>query len=106
MLSETINDQIKNIDDECTIAQFDDHYRTTRLLTYLARENHPIGQFSWGKKIYLIYFNEFFFEGNKKSLRELIENTNSTTILKQFVSDRYCIPEGMNLVMISNGKII
>jgi len=51
MLSETINDQIKNIDDECTIAQFDDHYRATRLLTYLARENHPIGQFSWGKKI-------------------------------------------------------
>jgi len=48
----------------------------------------------------------FFFEGNKKSLRELIENTNSTTILKQFVNDRYCIPEGMNLVMISNGKII
>ncbi len=50
MLSETIDDQIKIIDDESTIAQFDDHYRATRLLAYLARENHPIAQFSWGKK--------------------------------------------------------
>ncbi|CAF1499829.1 unnamed protein product, partial [Adineta steineri] len=75
------------IDEENMIAQIDDHYRATRLLTYLARENHPIKQFSWG---------------NKLSLKELIENTNSTTVLKQFVKDRYCIPEGMNLVMISN----
>ncbi len=46
----------------------------------------------------------FFFLGNKKSLKELIENTNNTTILKQLIKDRYYIPEGMNLVMISNGK--
>lgn len=44
------------------------------------------------------------FLGNKKSLNDLIENSNNTTILKQLVKDRYCIPEGMNLVMISNGK--
>ena len=46
------------------------------------------------------------FSGNKKSLKELIETQDSTAILKQFVKDRYCVPEGMNLVMISNGKII
>lgn len=45
-----------------------------------------------------------FSLGNKLSLKELIANPNSTVILKQFVKDRYCIPEGMNLVMISNGK--
>jgi secreted Zn-dependent insulinase-like peptidase len=50
MLSETINDQIKIIDDESSIAQFDDHYRATRLLASLAKENHPIRQFSWGDK--------------------------------------------------------
>ena len=44
------------------------------------------------------------FLGNKKSLKEFISNVNSSTILKQFVKDRYCVPEGMNLVMISNGK--
>ncbi|CAF0838635.1 unnamed protein product [Adineta steineri] len=87
MSLETIHDQIQIIDEENMIAQIDDHYRATRLLTYLARENHPLKQFSWG---------------NKLSLKELIENTNSTTVLKQFVKDRYCIPEGMNLVMISN----
>jgi len=53
MLSETINDQIKIIDDESSIAQFDDHYRATRLLASLARENHPIKQFSWGKSRYV-----------------------------------------------------
>jgi secreted Zn-dependent insulinase-like peptidase len=50
MLSETINDQIKILNDECNIAQFDDHYRATHLLASLARENHPIRQFSWGEK--------------------------------------------------------
>ncbi|CAF4635126.1 unnamed protein product [Rotaria sp. Silwood1] len=87
MSPETIHDQIQLIDDECTIAQFDDHYRASRLLAYLAKENHPIRNFSWG---------------NKKSLKEFIANNNSSTILKQFVRDRYCVPEGMNLVMISN----
>ncbi|CAF4366634.1 unnamed protein product, partial [Adineta steineri] len=75
MSLETIHDQIQIIDEENMIAQIDDHYRATRLLTYLARENHPIKQFSWG---------------NKFSVKELIENTNSTTVLKQFVKDRYC----------------
>ncbi|CAF1546605.1 unnamed protein product, partial [Rotaria sordida] len=84
---ETIYDQIQIIDDESTIAQFDDHYRASRLLAYLAKENHPIRNFSWG---------------NKKSLKEFITNNNSSIILKQFIKDRYCVPEGMNLVMISN----
>jgi secreted Zn-dependent insulinase-like peptidase len=52
MLSETIYDQIKIIDDESTIAQFDDHHRATRLLASFARENHPITQFSWGRQIH------------------------------------------------------
>jgi hypothetical protein len=52
LLPETIYDQIQIIDDENTIAQFDDHYRATRLLAYLAGENHPIQQFSWGIRIY------------------------------------------------------
>ncbi|CAF1945024.1 unnamed protein product [Rotaria magnacalcarata] len=87
MLSETIFDQVQVIDEESTIAQFDDHYRASRLLAHLAKENHPIRNFSWG---------------NKKSLKEFASNVNSTTILKQLVKDRYCIPEGMNLVMISD----
>ena len=29
---------------------------------------------------------------------------DSPEVLKQLVRDRYCLPEGMNLVMISNGK--
>ncbi|CAF2720620.1 unnamed protein product [Rotaria sp. Silwood2] len=87
MSPEAIYDQIQIIDDESTIAQFDDYYRTSRLLAYLAKENHPIRNFSWG---------------NKKSLKDFVANDNSSTILKQFVKDRYCVPEGMNLVMISN----
>ncbi|CAF4406858.1 unnamed protein product, partial [Rotaria socialis] len=87
MLSETIFDQIQIIDEESTIAQFDDHYRASRLLAHLAKENHPIRNFSWG---------------NKTSLKDFVSNVNSTTILKQLVKDRYCIPEGMNLVMISD----
>ena len=51
MLSETIYDQIQIIDDESKIAQFDDHYRATRLLAHLATENHPIKNFSWGNKV-------------------------------------------------------
>ncbi len=51
MLSETIYDQIQIIDDESTIAQFDDHYRATRLLAHLAAENYPIKNFSWGNKV-------------------------------------------------------
>lgn len=50
MLSETVDDQIKILDDECTIVQSDDHYRATRLLAYLAKTTDPISQFSWGKK--------------------------------------------------------
>ncbi|CAF1040042.1 unnamed protein product [Adineta ricciae] len=87
MSLETIYDQMQTLDEEYTIAQTDDHYRATRLLAYLAREDHPIKQFSWG---------------NKTSLSELIENRNSTELLRKLVKDRYCIPEGMNLVMISN----
>ena len=34
-----------------------------------------------------------------------MENSDHTAILKRFVKDRYCVPEGMNLVMISNGKV-
>lgn len=49
MPSETIDNQIQIIDEECNIAQFDDHYRASRLLAYLADENHPIRNFSWGK---------------------------------------------------------
>ena len=49
MLSDTIADQMKILNDESNIAQLDDHYRTTRLLTSLARREHPIAQFSWGK---------------------------------------------------------
>ena len=29
---------------------------------------------------------------------------DSSEVLKQLVRDRYCVPEGMNLVMISNGR--
>ena len=29
---------------------------------------------------------------------------DSSEVLKQWARDRYCVPEGMNLVMISNGK--
>ena len=47
---------------------------------------------------------QWMFSGNKTSLKDLIENVNNSTILKQFVKDQYCVPEGMNLVMISNGK--
>ena len=49
MLSETIWDQVQIIDNECHIAQFDDHYRTKRLLTSLARGDHPLAKFFWGK---------------------------------------------------------
>ncbi len=59
MLSEAINNQIKIIDDESTIAQFDDHYRATRLLAHLARENHSIAQFSWGRKKKRFLFDLF-----------------------------------------------
>jgi hypothetical protein len=48
MSSEIIYDQIQTIEDENTIAQFDDHYRASRLLAHLAREDHPIAQFPWG----------------------------------------------------------
>lgn len=64
MLSETVHDHIKIIDDESNIAQFDDHYRATRLLASLARRDHPIAQFSWGDKsrrnFYLINRKEPF----------------------------------------------
>lgn len=56
MLSEAIHDQIKIIDEENTIAQLDDHYRATRLLAYLAGENHPIQQFSWGIRVYKDFY--------------------------------------------------
>lgn len=69
MLSETINNHIKTIDDECIIAQSDDHYRTTRLLTYLARKNHPITQFSWGKKSFLIHFVKNFLLRKQKKFK-------------------------------------
>lgn len=29
---------------------------------------------------------------------------DGSDVLKQLVKDRYCVPEGMNLVMISSGK--
>ena len=51
MLSDTIREQIKIVDDECAIAQFDDHHRASRLLAYLSNENHPIRKFSWGRKV-------------------------------------------------------
>ena len=35
-----------------------------------------------------------------------MEDQAETSILKQFVKERYCVPEGMNLVMISNGREI
>ena len=38
-------------------------------------------------------------------MKELTENPIATSLLKSFVKDRYCVPEGMSLVMISNGKI-
>ncbi|CAF1612646.1 unnamed protein product, partial [Didymodactylos carnosus] len=42
-------------------------------------------------------------EGNKTSLKELITgNTYSTELLKDFVKEKYLIPEGMNVVMISS----
>ena len=105
MFLETICDQMQTLDEEYTIAQTDDHYRATRLLAYLAREDHPIKQFSWGR-IFHTYFIPKYFKfvvGNKTSLSELIENRNGTELLRKLVKDRYCIPEGMNLVMISNG---
>lgn len=105
MLSEAIYDQMQTLDEEYTIAQTDDHYRATRLLAYLARQDHPIKQFSWGRILntYLVQKYLELLVGNKTSLSELIENRNSTELLRKLVKDRYCIPEGMNLVMISNG---
>jgi secreted Zn-dependent insulinase-like peptidase len=55
MLPKTIYDQIQIIDDESSIAQFDDHYRATRLLAHLARENHPIAKFSWGENSHQLF---------------------------------------------------
>ena len=48
MSMESLYDQVQVIDDECNIAQYDDYYRLSRLLAHLAREDHPIRQFSWG----------------------------------------------------------
>ena len=42
--------------------------------------------------------------GNKLSLSALMVDDDSPEVLKQLVRDRYCVPEGMNLVMISNGE--
>lgn len=109
MLSDAIVDQMKILDDESSIAQLDDHYRITRLLTSLARRDHPITQFSWGNySSIIIHFihHQNNCTGNKESLKELMEDQTGTSVLKQFVQERYCVPEGMNLVMISNGKMI
>jgi secreted Zn-dependent insulinase-like peptidase len=107
MLLENVSEQIQIIDNECHIAQSNDHYRATRLLAHTARQDHPIGQFSWGKhyqSVLTCRYDKSVALGNQSSLRELLGQTNCSSILQQFVKDRYCLPEGMNLVMISSGK--
>ena len=42
--------------------------------------------------------------GNKNSLKESVQNVNSPAIVQQWIKEHYCVPEAMNLVIISNGK--
>lgn len=101
---ESLYDQIQVIDDECNIAQYDDFYRASRLLAHLAQKDHPIRQFSWGNEKYDCGKKIILFSlGNKHSLKDLIQHTQNSSILQQYVTDGYCIPEAMNLVMISQG---
>ena len=78
MLSETVMNEIKVIDDECAIAQHDDHYRATHLLASLARSNHPISQFSWGSFFFLIRKVLFFCNIVKIRYRKSKKFTRST----------------------------
>lgn len=42
-------------------------------------------------------------EGDKRSLKDLINSHEQVTFLKQWITEHYCIPEGMSLVLLSNG---
>lgn len=42
--------------------------------------------------------------GNKHSLKELTQHAQNSLILQQCVTEGYCLPEAMNLVMISQGE--
>lgn len=106
--SNTISDQIQLIDSESQIAKSNDYYRICRLLAHIAKDHHPLGQFSWGRsfsKATYIKMNKSdgYFLGDRESLKNLIINQDSVNFLQHWISDQYCIPEGMNLVMMSNG---